>query len=312
MQWKALLVAPLLAAIGMAPQRGRADESVAEKLAEATSKLTEGQTYLLRYGYAPGEQLRYRVEHDANVETTIQGTTQRTRSHSESTKIWEIQASDGQQQFRLTHRVQDAQMWSEVSGRQRVEYDSRSDQPPPPEYASVAESLKKPLATIVIDSRGRVVERQDEVQQIDLGFGAVAIPFPEQAVPVGFAWTSPFELKVRLDDGRYKQIKIQQRYELQEVKTGVATIDVRTQVLTPIRDAKIQSQLVQRMSAGKIRFDMTAGRVISKELAWDESVVAFNGADSQLRYSSKFTDRLLDDTQEMARRQDYDAPAAER
>lgn len=303
MQRKALLAALMLIACSVGQLRGQSESRPRSQISgDAAQPSGDAAQYVFRYHCQPGEQLRYRVEHNATVETTIQGNTQKTRSHSESTKVWQIEPRAESEQIRFSYRVEDAQMWSEISGRQRVEYDSRREQPPPSEYASVAETLNKTLTTITMNPWGEVVDRQDAKQQSDLGFGELVLAFPEEPIAVGAHWTSPFELKVRTEDGRYKTIKAQHRYELEKVQTGVATIRVRSQILTPVSEPSVEAQLVQRMSAGQIRFDLDRGRILSKTLEWDKSVVAFNGADSHMRYSARFTEELVD-SGEVAQRQ---------
>ncbi|MCA9213208.1 MAG: hypothetical protein KDB27_09095, partial [Planctomycetales bacterium] len=72
---------------------------------------------------------------------------------------------------------------------------------------------------------------------------------------------------------------------------------ISTQVLTPVDDAKIKAQLIQQLSSGTIRFDVDAGRLMSKQLDWDESVLGFSGAGSNMKYLARFTEKLLDDAE---------------
>ncbi len=97
---------------------------------------------------------------------------------------------------------------------------------------------------------------------------------------------------MRLEDQRIKSIKTRELYVLEKVETGVATISVKTQVLTPVDDPRVKSQIMQRISQGELRFDMDAGRLISKQLDWDESVLGFNGAESNMKYLARFTETL--------------------
>ena len=91
----------------------------------------------------------------------------------------------------------------------------------------------------------------------------------------------------------YQKIKVRQRYTLRSVKTDIATIAVRTEVLTPVRDPRIESQLVQKMIRGAIRFDVQKGCLRSKTIEWNEHVVGFQGADSNMRYQASFSEQLL-------------------
>ena len=82
----------------------------------------------------------------------------------------------------------------------------------------------------------------------------------------------------------------------------MATISVATQVLTPVNNPKIQSQLVQRLTKGTIRFDMDAGRVLSQNIDLDEQVLGFQGPDSSLHFIGRFTEEYVpDDTKSAVR-----------
>jgi len=79
-------------------------------------------------------------------------------------------------------------------------------------------------------------------------------------------------------------------YQLKKVQTGVATIAARTEVLTPVDDPAVQSQLVQRVKRGEVRFDVDAGRVLHQQMDIDETVLGFSGADSMMKYLSRLTE----------------------
>src|SRR5690606_28658911 len=87
----AWVAASLLAGASLRAQ----DASSASGTADASSDSTDdGPRYLLRYKVRPGQQLKYSVEHLAEVETTIQGQTQKTHSRSVSTKVGEIHSAE--------------------------------------------------------------------------------------------------------------------------------------------------------------------------------------------------------------------------
>jgi hypothetical protein len=247
----------------------------------------------LQYKLKAGQELAYRVEHNATVDTTIQGNRQTSQSRSVSTKSWLVENVHDDGSVRFVHRIKDVDMWSQISGRQPIRYNSRTDRDPPPEYQAVAETIGKGLSVVTMDRHGKILDRTDSIPQIELGVGGLVVPLPPGPVKTGATWSEPSVVRVRLADGQVKAIKTQQRYELKEVKAGVATIAVETQVLTPTNDARIHSQLVQRLTRGQIKFDIDAGRMLSKEMNWDESVVGFNGPKSHMKYVARFTEQLL-------------------
>ena len=261
------------------------------ELDKATSRATN-EKHLLRYKLQKGERVSYEVQQLATVDTTIAGNNQQTKLRSKSQRSFVVTNVNGDGDFEFQHIIDSVDMWSEVSGNQAVRYNSKTDKEVPAEFQNVADMIGIPISEITMNSLGKIVKRTDKVKQQNLGMGGLSIPLPEAEIAIGHKWSTPLDVKVRLRDQRIKTIKTRELYELKKVQAGVATISIRTQILTPINDAKIKSQLVQRVSSGEIKFDIDAGRLISKQLDWDENVLGFNGPDSNMKYLARFTEKL--------------------
>lgn len=260
-------------------------------LAQAAANADE--SVLLRYQFSKGEQVEWKVVHLGTTETKIQGNTQTSKSRSVSTKAWRVSDIDAEGNFTFSHSVTNVNMWQQLSDRPEVRYNSETDTEIPVEYQQVAKTVGVPLATVTISPKGDIVGREGSEANEKFGVGGIIMLLPEKPVKAGSRWYEPSELHTRLPDGRVKKINIRKNYELEKVQTGVATIAIKTEVLTPVNDPRIESQLVQQLTDGTIKFDVDAGRVISKEMNWDESVVGFNGADSMMKYLARFTEELL-------------------
>jgi len=252
-----------------------------------------GETHLLRYSFTETEAVRWRVVHLGTTETTIQGNTQTSKSRSESTKVWKVSSVDSEGNITFVHSVEHVDMWQQLTDRPEVRYNSEQDKKAPPEYEHVAKTVGVPIATVTINSKGDVIKREPPAKNVNFGIGGIVMLLPPKPVKVGSRWHEPSEVRARLPDSRVKRVKIRKLYELTKVKTGVATISVKTEVLTPVNDPRIESQIVQQLTAGTIKFDLEAGRIISKQMDWDETVVGFNGADSLMKYLARFTEELL-------------------
>jgi hypothetical protein len=248
--------------------------------------------FLLRYKYRPGETITYDLEQLVAIDTTIAGNNQKTKLRTKSIRSLRVDQVDDQANMRFTHVIDRVDMWSEVGGRQPVHWSSDQKETAPPEYEHVAEHIGKPISVITINPRGEIVQRQDQVQHPDLGLGGITIPLPDEEVAVGESWSQPLEVKVRLEDQRIKPIQTRELYRLEKVETGIATISIKTQILTPVDDPRVKSQIVQRISQGEIRFDIDAGRLVSKQLNWNEQVLGFSGAESNMKYLAQFTEAL--------------------
>jgi len=281
----------------------------AEDTAEAAEALpagpapgaAAGQTYLLRYKISKGDVLRWEISHQVDFDTTVNGTTQRAKTYSKSTKVWRVTDVQPGGKFTFQHIVEDSAMWQELTGRARVEWDSKKDATVPSGYESIAASLGKPLYLVEMDTQGKLLQKISQkpgkpVEEEDLGDddSQMTLPLPKDAVPLGFAWHFPFDIKLPVDGGGVKIYKAREKFQLMTVKDGVATVSIETQVLTPVRDPAVESQLIQRGGRGEVKFDIAKGRVVSQQVDVDKSVVGFRGPASSIHYVSRFTERLLD------------------
>ena len=283
---------PLLAlCLFLSPLAHAADDAAAPT--EEANDGSASTQYALRYRFEEGETVGSTVVHLVTVETRIQGTTQVAKTRSAATKVWKIESVAENGDVTFVHSVADVDMWQSVSGRQVIRYNSREDEKAPPGYEHVAESVGVPLATVTIDPSGREKKRKDNRAQFNPGIGDLTVPLPEEPVAVGHQWTIPEDVPLRLPGEPIRRIKTRQLYTLRKVQTGVATIDVRTEVLTPIEDPAIEAQLVQRLQEGTIKFDVDAGRLLSRQMDMDKTVIGFNGAESQMDYLARFTEEML-------------------
>ena len=265
--------------------------AAAEAFDNAAGKLTDHQ-YELVYKLKSGESLNYEVVHEALVKTTVQGETQDSQSRSVSGKTWKITEVDASGNSVVTNTIDYINMWSKTGDQPAAKFDSRKAGAPPAEYVRVAEMINIPLAEITIAPTGRIVDRKDHVPQHDIGIGGITVPLPEEAVKIGAEWSTPGVVQVRDSEGVRRAIKTRQLYRLTKVETGIATIELRTEVLTPVQDPRITAQLVQKQANGEIKFDIDAGVIRSRTLQWQENVVSFNGPESHMDYNARLTETL--------------------
>lgn len=268
------------------------DEAAAAKRLEKAKQFALEEVFDLRYKFQAGETFRTKVVHLVTVETKIQGTSETAKTRSSSTKLWTIKDVSKDGNITFANSVESVDMWQKMSGRAEISYNSQTDKKPPVEYEHVAASIGKPLATITIDPYGRIITR--DKTQFNSGIGELAVPLPDKPLKVGQVWHVPDDILLRLADKTMKTIKARQTYTLLKVETGVATISVKTEVLTPVNDPKIQSQLVQRMQHGTIKFDIDAGRIVSKQMDLDETVIGFSGNESVMQYLARLTEEPIE------------------
>lgn len=252
-----------------------------------------GLTYLLRYKFQPGEVIRWKVEHRAQVRSTVSGTTQTAETDSESIKVWKVLEVDDAGRATFEHSVESVDMRQLLTGRQEVRYNSQTDAVAPPGFEDVAKAVGVPLSVITVDDRGGIVKRKEVQTQPHATSAEITLPLPEKAVAVKETWSAPHDVEVRLKEGAVKQVKTRQQFTLEEVAGGIATVRVETVILTPIRDPALEAQLIQAATDGTVRFDIKAGRVSAQQTDLDKRVVGFQGETSSLHYVTRFTEELL-------------------
>jgi hypothetical protein len=258
------------------------------------------EKYTLRYKFQPGETVRWNVEHRTNVRTTVSGTTQTAETLSLSVKQWRVSEVKPDGSVTFEHSVAQVDMRQKLTGRDEVRYNSKTDAKAPGGFEGVAKSVGVPLSVVTMDAKGKVLHRK-QCKQSPQGQlpteneSAMTIPLPDEAVPVGYMWSFPLDIDVPRESGGVKRVKALQQFTLEDVKTGVATIHVSTEVLTPINDPAIESQLVQREASGRVRFDLDAGRILSQQLDIDKHVVGFRGDASSIHYVNRFSEQLAEE-----------------
>ncbi len=263
-------------------------------LSAAGGTKPKAEKYTLRYQFHRGETLRWEVVHRSRTDTTVSRKTQAAETFTKSTKAWRVLdvGPDGTAVFE--HMVEDVMMRQKMDGKDAVCYNSLTDKEAPLGYQQVAKSIGVPLVVVTMDGRGNVRNRlRRDPKDAKQGEGEITIRLPEKPVSVGETWSIPGEVNAGLATGGFKKIKMRHTYTLQSVRTGVATIEVATQILTPIDDPRIESQLIKHASTGTVRFDVDAGRVLSQQMDLDKQVVGFHTDASTVHYLTRLTEKLL-------------------
>ncbi|MCY2976915.1 MAG: hypothetical protein NTW52_19840 [Planctomycetota bacterium] len=274
------------------PAKKPVAETVSVKSEIQSDKQENGKTYTLRYKLRANEKIVSEVTHLATTNTKINDVSQSSQSRTVSSKVWEVKSVDKSGNMTFTQSVASVDLSQQVADGSEIRYNSATDKEAPPAFKSVAETIGKPLATITITTWGEVTDRSEKANGGNLGMGDITIPMPQEAITLGQQWETDREIRVRRTDGSPKIVKVRELYTLEKVSAGVAVISIRSEPLTPLREPEIEAQAIQQMSNGEVRFDIDAGRLISKSLAWDKTVVGFSGAGSMMEYSARLDEKV--------------------
>ncbi len=274
------------------PAKKPVAETVMVKSEIQSEKHDNGKTYSLSYKLRANEKIVSEVTHLATTNTKINDVSQSSQSRTVSSKVWEVKSVDKSGNMTFIQSVASVDLSQQVADGSEIRYNSETDKEAPPAFKTVAETIGKPLATITITTWGEVTARSEKANGGNLGMGDITIPMPREAITLGQQWETDREIRVRRTDGSPKIVKVRELYTLEKVSAGVAVISIRSEPLTPLREPEIEAQAIQQMSNGEVRFDIDAGRLISKSLSWDKTVVGFSGAGSMMEYSARLDEKV--------------------
>jgi hypothetical protein len=268
-----------------------------KKLTESAGPESE-EKILLRYKFSEGMTIHGEVTHLAKNGTRIDSVEQEANSRTVTDKSWRV-IDVTNSLITFEYWIDGIDMSQQVGDAEEIRYNTREPGDSiPPQFSMAAEKVGKRVSTIRIDDTGMVVARSDIHNPPHMGMGDVTMPLPKNPVSIGATWEIPREMKINRKDGTQRIVKFRELFKLEKISAGVATVLVKSEPLSTMGEPSEEAQILQQLSNGTIRFDIDAGRMISKELAWDHQVVAFSGAGSVLEYSARLDDKVssVDDT----------------
>jgi hypothetical protein len=254
-------------------------------------------TYQLQYKFQRGEVLRYRVTHSTNVRTTIDAKTQQVESQTESTKVWKVTDVLPSGELEFVHMVEAIKMVNQTPGGKPNRYDSEQDKTPPPGFEQAARAVGVPLSVLRIRPDGEIVSREQKHPQPPATDDMpLTLQLPAEPVRIGDKWDRTYDVEAERKSGTKLQVRTRRVCKLAAVHDGVADIEVEYQVLSPI-DAYVRSQLVERLTKGRVQFSLADGRVLSQTHDVDARILGFAGAASSMHFLARLEERILAEPQ---------------
>lgn len=294
------------------------EPEAAETPAEPASPSPEPVKYKLAFKFHPQQVVRYAVSQQFEITTQLSGETETAKNSSEwkrHYKVTGVDATTGAGDLELSidwvHMV--ASFENGNSDPEPIEFQSDDPDKHPEKYKHILETVGKARAAIRFSAQGKPLKVLWGAPQQAAGPNTTAqapqpahgtgpettpetyfLPLPEQPVAIGEAWKERFDILARDSGKNLVRVTIQRTYKLAAVKDGLATIEFRTAILTPIQDPSIAGQLIQREVSGKLLLDIERGLVLSRESGVENSVLNPFGQKSSMYAKSVYRERLLE------------------
>ena len=254
----------------------------------------------LRHAFTAGQTATYVVEQRSHIDMRAEGLEQQVAHTSETTRRAEVVRvkADGSGVVELTNVR--ARLSAVSPEGTEASYDSASGDEPPAQFEGVASAVGKPLLRMTVSPTGEVTKVEDlqrvrtDVEAANRSNLQPYVPLPEEPVLVGDQWKDVYQVTVRSEDGFPIPVKMQRTFTLRAVENGVASVDWRSVVRTPLDDPKLSAQLVSRELRGELAFDIAAGRVTSRTANGDREVVGFAGPGTSMKTVTRRTERLVE------------------
>lgn len=257
----------------------------------------------LAYRFETGAFSNYEVVNKQMITTQFKEYVETVTNETTARKQFRVVSVDDAGNATLEPVVQRVVMSAKFGSADPIVCDSDKPEDAPGQFKDVLKTVNKPIARVQVTSSGEMLKvtlmdgapdgmtAADSLNDPRLNFLTV---LPKEPVGVGASWKDRFSVPVTLGEGRLTQpVTLQRTYEVTKLENGVATISLKTTVITPVADPKIEVQLMQRALVGTLEFDTTRGCVLSQRTMASKVVVGAFGPESKAQGSMETYERWL-------------------
>jgi hypothetical protein len=263
----------------------------------------------LAYKFQVGEAVYYDVVSEMEYTSRYDTVTEIATNRTESRKHFQVKSVDPDGAADLVLIIDWVRMKAKFGDEDPgVVMDSQQPGDWPKQHQHILAAVGKPQAQLKFSPHGKLL-KVHEITQMGLPLAAPAtagkpaaggeanqtflVILPEGPISVGQSWTEKYELRVTVAGNLTQGVNLMRTYRLDSVEGRLATISVKTAVLTPIHNPQIEAQLIQREVSGKIVFDIEAGRIVSRTADVDKNVPVPFGPKTWMRAVSHHVEKLI-------------------
>jgi len=263
-------------------------------LAAAT---VSAQTTPASFHWQVGQILNYKVEQTTNESEMVGGNKLESTMKLSEVKRWQVLAVDASGVATVQQSLTSLRIEKTDAGSTVVFDSAHADKSDPGMNEQLKKYVGTPLATLRIDTQGKVVEVKESKYapasryENELPFSIIFVPTEVQA---GLSWMRHYHVTLEPPLGTNEKCAAVQSYTCKEVAGQTARLAVATEVKGKPED---QLALVQFQPAGEIVFDLQAGRLQKARLVIDKELKNHRGDDSSYHFKSSYTEEYAGDKQ---------------
>ncbi len=266
----------------------------------------EDASYLLAYKFETNQFVHYQVAHKTTINIVFREK-QTTVNESNTRKHFRVISANSDTAL-IEPVIDHVLMTARADDDEPIVFDSSAPaEKCPPAFRHILQTVGKPMSRVKFSTNGELLSvipfnskakpngRSTSQQQKPSNDPSqnFLVQFPKERIRVGERWSNDINVDVNLTPRLKKQMLLRRTYELKSVEGQLATIGLKTAVLTPLTDPAIEVQLIQRTPAGTIVFDIGQGQIVSQVTKLDKVVINAFGPKSSMRAVSVRTERRL-------------------
>ena len=247
-----------------------------------------------QFRWQKGQTLDYRVEHSTSVAETANGNRVETSSRLNLVKRWQVIDVDARNVATLQLTLMSLRHEQTRPNGGVLLFNSMDPSGSDPELREqMGPLIGKILASVRIDGSGQVVQ---VIQGTASGYEAEP-PFlavlPGQALNSAQAWQRNYQIVLDPPVGTGEKYAARQTYKVASFDKGRALLRLTTEMLAQPDSVADRIPLLQKQPQGQIVFDVPSGRLISANLTIDKTLENHQGAGSNYRFQSRYSEELV-------------------
>jgi hypothetical protein len=251
------------------------------------------------FRWQPGQVLTYRVTQLTTETEIVGGTKAESSLNLQHVKRWQVLAVDAVGVATVQQSLTALRIERKMPTGATAFFDSAQPEKSDPELREqLSKYVGTPLATLRIDSRGKVIEVKESKHappsryENELPF---ALVLPAEGLRQGQAWDRPYTLTLDPPLGTGEKYAAEQKYLCKEMAGPIVTIVFKTLLKGTPQDKGDQAKLLQFLPDGEAVFDLRLGCLRRSRLVVNQEMKGHQGEDSSYQIQSSYLEEYVGD-----------------
>ncbi|HET6422611.1 MAG TPA: hypothetical protein VFG20_02945 [Planctomycetaceae bacterium] len=257
---------------------------------------------VFQYQFAAGQYAHFEVDQNHVVQTQFDQGNERVVNQMLAQKNYRVVSVETDGTAVLEPMVSKVRMSAKFNETEPIVYDSTEGGAALPQFQSIQATVGRPVARMTFASNGQLLKitplqgAPDQIAKMAAKTDPTAnflVVFPKEPIGAGAVWRDKFTVQVTAGEGIAPPVKMQREYQITKLNGSVATISLKTSILTPLQNPKAEAQLLTRQLSGTIEFDTARGLILSHTTKAEGNVVEAFGPKTMYYSKMETKERLV-------------------